>query len=207
MKRVLVILTLISLFTLTACSSSGNAGTNNRDGKEKQEQTAGSKGKTLIVYFSHSGTTEKIAKTIGQDTNGDIFKIETATPYPENNDLLGKQAEKEHNENYLPPLKNKINNIGQYETIFIGYPVWQGTFPQPIASFLTEYDLSGKTIVPFCTYGSTGFGSSVSKIKELAPKATVFDGLAVQSAKINNAQKDISEWLRKLKVQIIRQSR
>ena len=111
---------------------------------------------------------------------------------------MALQAEKELTDNYLPVLSTVIKNMDEYDTIFIGYPIWRGTFPQVIVSFLKEYDLSGKTIVPFCTYGGTGLGSTVSKIQGLAPNSTVVEGLAILGTDVNNSQGAINDWLNKL---------
>ena len=97
-------------------------------------------------------------------------------------------------------MKTKAENIKSYDLIFIGYPIWCGTFPAPVKTFLSEYDLSGKTIAPFCTHGSGGLGRSVTDISKLCPKSTLLDSFAILGADVKTAQNEVSEWLRKIKI-------
>jgi len=105
-----------------------------------------------VVYFSRSGNTREIANQIHERVGGDIFEIQPEEPYPSNYDAVVKQAKQELESGYKPKLKAKIENIESYDVIFVGSPIWWGTIPAPVVTFLSEYDLSGKTIVPFCTH-------------------------------------------------------
>jgi flavodoxin len=153
--------------------------------------------KPLVVYFSHSGNTREIAGQIKKLMGGDIFEIQPATPYPRNYDAVVDQARKELDTGYKPALKTKIENIGTYELIFIGYPNWWCTVPAPVKSFLSEYDFSGKTIVPFCTHEGSGLGRSETDILILCPKSDMLDGIALRGSGVKTAQDKVSEWLRK----------
>jgi flavodoxin len=156
--------------------------------------------KILVVYFSHTGNTREIADQIHKIVGGDIFEIQGVKPYPADYDACVKQAKQELESGYKPALKTKIENIEAYDLVFIGYPIWFGTFPAPVKTFLSGCDFSGKTVVPFCTHGGGGQGRSVTDIKILCPKSTVLDGVAVRGADVKTAQNTVSEWLRKIKI-------
>ncbi|MBU0504237.1 MAG: flavodoxin [Candidatus Omnitrophota bacterium] len=156
--------------------------------------------KILVVYFSHTGNTREIADQIHSIVGGDIFEIQAVKAYPNDYDACVKQAKQELDSGYKPALKTKVENIRSYDLVFIGYPIWFGTFPAPIKTFLSECDFSGKTVVPFCTHGGGGPGRSVTDIKILCPKSTVLDGVAIRGSDVKTAQNTVSEWLRKIKI-------
>jgi len=126
--------------------------------------------KILVAYFPSPGNTREIANQIHKIVGGDIFEIQSVKPYPTDHDAAVTQARQELDSGDMPALKTKVENIKSYDLIFIGYPNWCSTIPAPVKTFLSEYDLSGKTIVPFCTYGGSGLGRSVSDISTLLPK-------------------------------------
>jgi flavodoxin len=167
--------------------------------KEEAMPLSGTK-KILVAYFSHSGNTREIANQIHKIVGGDIFEIQAVKPYPNDYDAVVKQARQELDSGYKPPLKTKIEDIKSYDLIFIGYPNWWGTFPAPVKTFLSGYDFSGKTIVPFCTHGGSGLGRSVSDISKLCPKSTLLEGVAILGKDVKTAQNEVSEWLRKIKI-------
>ncbi|MBF0528371.1 MAG: flavodoxin [Deltaproteobacteria bacterium] len=154
--------------------------------------------KVLIVYYSRSGNTRETANQIRQMPGGDIVEIQTVVPYPDDYDTVTKQARKELSSGYKPALKTKVGNIMSYDVIFVGSPNWWSTIATPVKSFLSEYDLSGKTIVPFITHGGGGLARSATDIAALCPHSTILDGLAVRGENAKNAQNSVSEWLRKL---------
>jgi flavodoxin len=166
---------------------------------KKSDNTSGAEGNNILVaYFSHSGNTREIANQIHEIAGGDIFEIVTVDPYPRGYNEVVEQAKKELDAGYRPELKTRVKNMGSYDVVFIGYPNWWGTVPRPIASFLSQYDFSGKTIVPFCTHGGSGLGRSVTDIAKLCPQSTILDGLAIRGGDVKNAKHKISEWLREL---------
>src|SRR5664280_1274150 len=112
--------------------------------------------KILVAYFSHSGNTREIANQIHKSVGGDFFEIQAVKPYPDDYDAVVKQATQELNSGHKPALKIKMENIKSYDLIFIGYPNWCSTVPAPVRAFLSEYDFSGKTIIPFCTHEGSG---------------------------------------------------
>jgi flavodoxin len=154
--------------------------------------------KILVAYFSHSGNTREIANQIHKSVGGDIFEIQTVQTYPSNYDAVVKQARQELDSGYKPALKTKIKNIESYDIVFVGYPNWWGTIPRPIVTFLSEYNFSGKIIVPFCTHEGSRLGNSVNDIRKLCPQSNFLDGLAVRGSDINNAQNELSGWLCKI---------
>jgi flavodoxin len=154
----------------------------------------------LSAYFSHSGNTRVIAHQIHENIGSDIFEIVSVDPYPSDYDEVVEQARKELSEEYRPKLRTKVENMESYKVVFVGYPVWWGTIPMPVATFLTEYDFSGKTIVPFCTHEGSGLGRSVMDIKKFCPQSTVLEGLAVRGSNVKNAQDEVSGWLQGLGV-------
>ncbi|MGA2090487.1 MAG: flavodoxin [Endomicrobiales bacterium] len=156
--------------------------------------------KILVVYFSHSGNTREIANQIHKKTGGDIFEIEPVNPYPRDYDTVVKQARHELDTGYRPALKTKISNINSYDAVFIGYPDWWSTIPAPVRVFLSENNFSGKTLVPFCTHGGSGFGRSITDIAQLCPKSTLLEGIAIRGSDVKTAQNKVSEWLQKIKI-------
>jgi flavodoxin len=152
----------------------------------------------LSAYFSHSGNTRVIANQIHESIGGDIFEIMSLDPYPTDYDAVVEQARKELDKEYRPRLKTKVENMESYNVVFVGYPIWWGTIPMPVATFLSEYDLSGKIIVPFCTHEGSYLGRSVTDIKKLCPQSTLLDGLAVRGSDVKKAQNEVTGWLREM---------
>ena len=156
--------------------------------------------KILVAYFSYSGNTREIADQIHKNAGGDIFEIQAVKPYPDDYDAVVKQAKQELNSGYKPALKTKVENIKPYDLVFIGYPNWCSTVPAPVRVFLSEYDFSGKTIIPFCTNEGSGLGRSATDISKLCPKSTLLDGVAIKGREVKTAQNEVVEWLRKIKI-------
>lgn len=152
----------------------------------------------LVAYFSHSGNTCAIAGQIQEIVGGSLLEIVPVAPYPRNYDAVVKQAKREQETDYQPELKTKREDIEAYAVVFLGYPNWWGTLPRPVAAFLSQCDLSGKTIVPFCTHEGSRFGRSVQDITRLRPQSTILDGLAVRGSAVKNARNEVSAWLHEL---------
>lgn len=143
--------------------------------------------KTLVAYYSHSGNTQTIASYIHDAVGGDIVKIETVNPYPDNYDDHLAQARKEVAENYLPPLKTSVENITDYDVVFVGYPIWVETAAPPIASFLASHDLKGKMVVPFCTSGTSSAAASYRLVAAYCPESTVLEGIQIRRGTYDTA--------------------
>ena len=145
-----------------------------------------------------SGNTGVVASVIADLTDADIFSIRTVESYPDNYNDTIDQGQEEQQEDVRPELSGQIENLDSYDTIFLGYPNWWGDMPMAIYSFLDEYDLSGKAIVPFVTSGGSGFSGSVEEIEDAEPDAEVLEGLSLSDSEATDAQSDIEEWLGEL---------
>lgn len=151
----------------------------------------------LVAYFSYTGNTGVVANTIQQITGGDLFQIDTVQTYPtpDNRDEMGDLATKELNDGARPELSTHVDNMDDYNVIFVGFPIWWGTPPMAIFTFLEEYDFTGKTIIPFSTHGSSGLGTSERDFASTCPDATLLRGIAINGDNVGSSQKDIEEWL------------
>ena len=141
------------------------------------------------------GTTEYIANLIADEVGGDLHLIETVTPYTADFDELRDVNHDEMGRNYLPELKESNLDIAGYEMVFVGYPVWATDVPQAVLSFLNEYDLSGKTVIPFCTHDGYGAGHSYQTIADASHAAVSLDGIAIEAKDVPGAQDTVSDWL------------
>ena len=141
------------------------------------------------------GNVEYIASIIQDTVGGDLFQIETVEQYPLDHDPLVDQAAQEQGEDARPELSTHIENLEQYDTIFLGYPNWWGDMPQALYAFLEEYDFSGKTIIPFCPHGGSGFSRTESTIAELQPGATVSEnGLEISRNDVAGSRDQVVQW-------------
>ena len=152
----------------------------------------------LIAYYSRSGNTRKIATLIHQEVGGTLHQIHPEEPYPNSYDAVVDQAKVEIQAGYKPALSSTLNHIESYDTIFVGSPNWWDTIAPPVATFLSEYDLSGKTIVPFCTHGGGGLGRIGQDIAKLCPQSTILSSFEIYGSGTENAQAEVSAWLRKV---------
>ena len=146
-------------------------------------RTLRSKEQTLIVYLSRTNNTKAIAQMIQKELGGDLLLLELAKPYPENYKKIVDQVSDENETGYLPELQTKVDDIGRYNTIFIGYPTWGMQLPPPMKSFLTNHDLRNKTIVPFNTNAGYGLGNSVETIKKLSNSSKVLEPFEIEGGK------------------------
>lgn len=159
--------------------------------------------KVLVAYFSHTGTTEKVALEIQRQTGGDLFIIETVQNYSTNHKELTGYAKKELEANGRPRLKATIPNLEAYDVVFVGYPIWWYTLPMPLFTFFESHNFSGKTIIPFATHAGSRMSGTEETIRKLHPQANVHNGFAVSRNIIRNnpetgAVKPVTDWLAKL---------
>lgn len=159
------------------------------------ESTAAGGGKVLIAFFSWGGNTKGIAEEIQSQTGADLFEITMVNPYSNDYNTVLDEAQRDQNEQARPELASHIDNMEQYDTIMIGYPNWWASIPMPIASFLEEYDFSGKTIIPFCSHGGGRFGQSLTAIAKLAPDAAMGEALSIHYSGGSSLSDDIAKWL------------
>ena len=136
--------------------------------------------KIAIVYLSRTENTEAVAKLIHEKVGGNLIALEKQDPYPENYQKIVAQVDRENEEGYLPPLKTKIENLKDYDFLFVGFPTWDMQMPPPMKSFLTENDLSGKTVIPFNTNAGFGVGQGFDKLRELCPDSKILEGFSVE---------------------------
>lgn len=157
MKKFLCALMMAVLaLGITACGGAAEQSAPAPAAKTETAAPADDGGKKILVaYFSHTGNTEKVAQLIQSKTGADIFKIETATPYPSVYRETTELAKQEKADNARPALKNKVENMAQYDVVFVGYPIWWYTAPMAVATFADSYDFSGKTVITFCTSGGS----------------------------------------------------
>lgn len=145
------------------------------------------------------GNMQYMAMTIQEAIGGELFRIETKEKYPLEHETLVNQAKEEQNEDARPELATHIENVEQYDMIFLGYPNWWGDMPQPLYTFLEEYDFSGKTIIPFNSHGESGFSNTIEEIKKLQSNATVRDdGLSISRNDVADSEQEITDWAKGL---------
>lgn len=143
-----------------------------------------------------TGNTGLIADYIAKATGGDIFSILTAEKYPSTYDETIDAGRAEKNNNVKPAIATHIDNLDDYDTIFIGFPNWWYGMPMVMHSFFDEYDFSGKTIIPFCTSGGSAFSDSINEMKKLEPNAVVMDdGLHIGASSASGAESKVNEWI------------
>lgn len=151
---------------------------------------------TVVVNGEVLGNTQYIARLIAENTGADIFRIEPSDPYPMDHSKLEDIAQREQRENARPEITGMVENMEQYDVVFFGFPNWYYDMPMIMYSFLDQYDLSGKTIVPFVTSGASGFSNSISTIISMEPNADVLEnGLSIIRTKMQNSESDVKEWL------------
>lgn len=189
--------------------------------EQVESSNAGSDGSnTLIAYFTAAensgvdaiasasyttidgqavGRVRAVADMIQENVGGDLFSIHTSVVYPTDGGELIDYAAEEQDENARPELTSHIDNLDQYDTIFIGYPNWWADLPMAVYSFFDEYDFSGKTIIPFNVHNGSRFSRTIQTIEELEPNATVVeDGFTVSEQTVDQAAPDVAEWLENL---------
>ena len=174
-KVFLSLLVFLVLFIITGC---GDKETNNMNNSNKSNDNS------VILYFSATGTTKKVAERIAKYLNSDIIEIVPKEKYKEedldyNNDC---RANREQNDSKARPKIENTIDIAKYDTIYLGYPIWWGTNPRIILTLLDTYDFTGKTIIPFCTSGSSDISGSVSDLRNYNSKLTIKDGKRFSSS-------------------------
>ncbi len=176
---------LTAVLLLVACGSGKKA-------EEKSEK------KSLVVYYSITSTTQKAAECIQQLTGADIAAIKVKTPYSTDFQEIIARSQQEMKDSILPELEPLAFDVASYDTIFVGYPIWYGTYALPMKSWLASVDLTGKVVVPFTTFGSGGYAQSVIDLQQQQPEAQVLDGFGIRSALIDLLPSAVEEMLIKI---------
>ena len=167
----------------------------------------------LVVYFSHAGenynvglveegNTAKMGRIIAKQMNADVFELVPVLPYPQGYDACLEAATEEQRTRARPEYEGEIENWDQYDTVFIGYPIWWGEIPNIVYTFMEAYDFTGKTVIPFNTHEGSGQSHSQRDIEKLLGSATVLKGLAVRGSKAQKdaegTGRDVANWLNKI---------
>ena len=195
MKKVitLAIIMLAAAFSLNACSRSGNTSNHDIDMNSK---------KILVAYFSWSGNTREAAHYIATRLQADEFEIVREKPYPSEYTPCTEDAKAEKEAGERPAIKGKVENMAQYDVVFVCAPVWWYTAPMPVFTFLEQHDLKGKTVIPFCTAYS-GPSSTLTDIVNATPGSEHRDGICIVTKEMGGTgmekkQAEIDQWLESL---------
>lgn len=212
----LVFIALLSSCSADSARNTSEIATTSRETTTEQNQQ--SKSNTLVVYYSEPesdgtdavagasraaydgrvvGNTFLMAEWIAEETQSDSHQIVTAEPYPGDHDELVDQVKEELTNDFRPKLSSTVENISDYDTIFIGYPIWWSDIPTPLYTFLENTDLSGKRIIPFSTHGGSGFSSTISIISDLQPNAQIEkeNVLTISRNDISDSKDEVTDWL------------
>ena len=177
-KFICALMMAVLALGITACGGAAEQSAPAPAAKTETAAPAADGGKKILVaYFSNTGNTEKVAQLIQSKTGADIFKIETAAPYPSVYRETTELAKQEKTDNARPALKNKVENMAQYDVVFVGYPIWWYTAPMAVATFADSYDFSGKTVITFCTSGGSPISDSTPDINKWFKGANVIEGI------------------------------
>lgn len=154
---------------------------------------------TVVVNGEVLGNTQYVAQIIAENTGADIFRIEAKEDYPLDHDVLVDQALEEQNENARPEIKDSLENMDEYDIVFLGYPNWWGDMPMIIYTFLEQYNFDGKTIIPFNTHGGSGLSNTVATITEKLPNSNVIsNAFTLSRNNMEEAPEEVEIWLEEI---------
>ena len=186
-------MTALAAFSFVACSKGDDESVVVNPETPANPETPSDSSKILVAYFSWSGNTETIAKRIAELTGGTLYEIQPETPYTSDYQTLAYTvARNELDTDARPALKETNADFSQYDYVFIGCPVWWGTAPMIMSTFGENYSFKDKTVIPFCTYLSTGRDATIQKINSLTPNSTHLSGFGVSGSSTNG----VENWLR-----------
>ena len=151
--------------------------------------------KPLVVYFSRSGNTQKVAENIHKLVGGDLVRIELVNPYPDDYQQTVDIAKKEQQDNARPAVKTKIANLDDYGVIFLGCPNWWSGVPMPVCAFIEQNGLNGHTIAPFVTHGGGGLGHIMGDLKKLLPNSEILKPLSVSGSAAGKSMDQVKNWI------------
>ena len=206
-----ILASALCLLVSTACSGTKKSEANVNESASEETKTEAVKkdGKTLVVFFSHAGdnysvgnikvgNTKIVADYISEITGADQFEIKTSKYDGMAYRPLCDLAKEEQQNGELPPFDGEPGDLSQYDTVFIGGPVWWGTYPQVMFTFFKKYDLNGKTIIPFTTHEGSGLGRCVDDVKKAYPKATVTREFSMYGHDVREGKGRVEKWLKKI---------
>ena len=201
MKKNVLLGSLFFLATLvTGCKENSSIDINSNN--SNSSTISKNNNNVLVTYFSRSGenwqvgyvekgSTKIVAEIISEETNSEIFRIEPVIPYPDDYKEMLEVSRNETNENARPVIKYTIDDFERFDTIFLGYPIWNGTCPMIIRTFIESYDFKDKTIIPFSTHAGSGLGSSVFVLKNELSNTRILDGFSIQGTTVQNNQEEV----------------
>ena len=208
-----ILASALCMLVSTACKGTASPNPSEERGESKAQQSPrsseGDRGKLLVVFFSHAGdnysvgniqvgNTKIVADYISELTGADQFEIVTHKYDGMAYRPLCDLAKEEQQSGELPPFEGTVENIDQYDTVFIGGPVWWGTYPQVMFTFFSEYDLNGKTIIPFTTHEGSGLGRCVDDVKKAYPNATVTGEFSMYGHDVREGRGRVEKWLKRI---------
>ena len=214
MKKILstMLVGVMAAGLLAGCGSSGSSQSSSGSSKKQSSSSDSSSdngsttvktgdGKTLVVYYSATGSTKGVAEEIADQTNGDLFEIQPVEPYTDD-DLDwtddDSRVSKEHDnedERDVDLVSTTVDNWDSYDTVFIGYPIWWGIAAWPVNNFVKDNDFTGKTVIPFCTSASSGIGDSGNLLEKMAGTGDWQDGERFRSGA---SESDVDSWVESL---------
>lgn len=201
-KALTFVLTAVFAFSLlTGCQSNNETTQTNEQPQNTETETSNQSGKTLVVYYSATGNTKAVAEMIAEETNGDLFEIQPQDPYSDEdlnwtdeNSRVTREYENEDERN-VELVSTTVDNWEDYDTVFVGYPIWWGIAAWPVNTFVENNDFTGKTVVPFCTSSSSGLGQSGELLAQAAGSGDWQEGQRFQS---RTSASEVQEWLNEL---------
>ena len=179
----IILFAAVAMMVVTSCSQSS------------QRAKKGKAPKMLVLYYSLTSNTKTVAQEIATRLHADIEEIALVEPYDTAFQATIDRCKADREKGILPEIKPLKSNVADYDVVFIGYPIWFGTYAPPIASLLDKIDLSGKTVVPFCTFGSGGLESSAKDLAAKQPNAKVRQGYGVRAARMAAVPKEVEDFL------------
>ena len=186
MKKMNLIIAIVTVSLAVASCKTGNE-------QQKEEQEAQ---KVLVLYYSQTSNTKAVADEIAKKLGADIEEIVAKDPYDGDFQATIDRCIKDREQGIVPEIKPIAADLTKYDVVFIGFPVWFGTYAPPISTFLENVDLSGKKIVPFCTFGSGGLESSTADLVKAEPKAEILPGYGVRAARLDAMPKEVDNFLK-----------
>lgn len=197
MKIIVTLIAMIMVFAVTGCGDNTGGAID-----QKPEPPVTGEKSSIVVYFSCSGNTQTIANFIKDEMDAELFRIVTVNLYPEELNELYQVGQRELDENARPELAEDIDaeTFEKYDTVFIGYPIWGGTMPMAVYTFLESHEFNGKTVIPFCTHGGSGLGRTESTIGGICKNATIKKGLSVYGTRAGSSRSAVTEWLKQIGV-------
>lgn len=182
MKKQLALFTAI--LTLSGC------------GAQKERESDNLPTKSIVIYYSQTGATQKVAQEIANLVEADTFRIEITQPYDGTYQETIERCQKEMANNECPILKEPDIDITKYDTVYLGYPIWFGTYAPPVAALIEKVCFDGKKIIPFCTFGSGGLEASMEALKKALPKAEILPGFGIRNARLSKSAAEVEYFLK-----------